>query len=87
VSNLSNPKSLAFYLSLLVASAAPDAPPWLRVAGGAGMAAISFTWYFFLAWTFSRGAVQRLYRRARPAITGGTGLLMAGFGAALIFAL
>ena len=31
--------------------------------------------------------VQRLYRRAQPVIAGGTGLLMAGFGAALIFAL
>jgi len=87
VTNLSNPKSLAYYLSLLVASAAPEAPLWLRVAGGAGMAAISFAWYLFLAWTFSREPVQRLYRRVQPAIAGGTGLLMVGFGLALIFAL
>src|SRR6185436_13783354 len=82
VTNLSNPKSLAYYLSLLVASAAPDAPLWLRIAGGAGMAAISFAWYLFLAWTFSREPVQRLYRRVQPFIAGGTGLLMIGFGLA-----
>jgi threonine/homoserine/homoserine lactone efflux protein len=87
VTNLSNPKSLAYYLSLLVASAAPDAPLWVRIAGGAGMAAISLIWYMFLAWTFSRGPVQRLYRRVQPAIAGGTGLLMIAFGLALIFAL
>lgn len=85
--NLSNPKSLAYYLSLLVASAAPDAPFWVRLAGGAGMATISLIWYMFLAWTFSRGPVRRLYRRVQPVIAGGTGLLMAGFGLALIFAL
>ncbi len=87
VTNLSNPKSLAYYLSLLVASAAPDAPLWLRLAGGAGMAAISLIWYMFLAWTFSRGPVRRLYRRVQPVIAGGTGLLMIGFGLALIVAL
>lgn len=87
VTNLSNPKSLAYYLSLLVASAAPEAPLWLRIAGGAGMAAISLIWYLLLAWTFSRKPVQRLYRRIGPIIAGGTGLLMAGFGLALILAL
>lgn len=87
VTNLSNPKSLAYYLSLLVASAAPDAPLWVRLAGGAGMAAISLIWYIFLAWTFSRGPVQRLYRRVQPVIAGGTGLLMIGFGLTLIVAL
>jgi len=87
VTNLSNPKSLAYYLSLLVASAAPNAPLWLRIAGGAGMATISLAWYLFLAWTFSRAPVQRLYRRVQPVIAGGTGLLMVSFGLALIFAL
>jgi threonine/homoserine/homoserine lactone efflux protein len=87
VTNLSNPKSLAYYLSLLVASAAPAAPLWVRLAGGAGMAAISLIWYVFLAWTFSRAPVQRAYRRVQPLIAGGTGLLMIGFGLALIFAL
>jgi threonine/homoserine/homoserine lactone efflux protein len=84
--NLGNPKSLAYYLSLLVASAAPEAPLWLRIAGGAGMAAISLAWYLALAWTFSRRPVQRLYRRIQPAIAGGTGILMVGFGLALLFA-
>ncbi len=87
VTNLSNPKSLAYYLSLLVASAAPDAPLWVRIAGGAGMAAISLIWYMFLAWTFSRGPVQRVYRRVQPVIAGGTGLLMITFGVLLVVAL
>jgi len=84
VTNLSNPKSMAYYLSLLVASAAPDAPIWLRIAGGAGMAAISFGWYLLLAWAFSGGPVQRLYRRAQPIVAGATGVLMIGFGVALV---
>jgi len=87
VTNLSNPKSLAYYLSLLVASAAPDAPLWVRLAGGAGMVLISLIWYMFLAWTFSLGPVRRLYRRVQPVIAGGTGLLMIGFGLALILVL
>jgi threonine/homoserine/homoserine lactone efflux protein len=84
VTNLSNPKSMAYYLSLLVASAAPDAPLWVRLTGGAGMAAISLAWYLLLAWTFSGGPVQRLYRRAQRAIAGATGILMIGFGLALL---
>jgi threonine/homoserine/homoserine lactone efflux protein len=86
LTNLSNPKSLAYYLSLLVASAAPEAPLWLRSAAGAGMAAISLGWYLVLAWTFSLTPARRLYRRAERLIAGGTGLLMIGFGAALVFA-
>ena len=85
VTNLSNPKSLAYYLSLLVASAVPDAPLWVRIAGGAGMAAISLCWYLFLAWTFSSGGVQRLYRSAQAYIAGATGVLMIVFGALLLF--
>lgn len=84
ITNLSNPKSLAYYLSLLVASAAPEAPRWLRLAGGAGMVAVSLAWYLGLAWTFSRAPVQRLYRRIRPVIAGGAGVLMIGFGLALL---
>jgi threonine/homoserine/homoserine lactone efflux protein len=87
VTNIGNPKSLAYYLSLLVAGAAPDAPLWVRIAGGAGMAFISLIWYMFLAWTFSRGPVRRAYRKVQPLIAGGTGVLMIGFGAALVFAL
>ena len=68
-----------------MASAAPDAPAWVRIAGGAGMAAISFGWYLLLAWAFSGGAVQRLYRKAQPAVAGTTGVLMIGFGVALVF--
>jgi threonine/homoserine/homoserine lactone efflux protein len=85
--NLSNPKSLAYYLSLLVASAAPGAPLWLRIAGGAGMAAISLGWYLLLAWTFSHPPVQRLYRRVQPLVAAATGVLMIGFGLALVVAL
>ena len=68
-------------------SAAPEAPLWVRIAGGAGMAAISLCWYLLLAWTFSRAPVQRFYRRAQPIIAGGTGVLMMGFGLVLILAL
>jgi len=85
--NLGNPKSMAYYLSILVASAAPEAPLWLRIAGGLGMAAISLGWYLLLAWTFSRAPVQRLYRRLQPLLASATGLLMIGFGLALWFAL
>jgi threonine/homoserine/homoserine lactone efflux protein len=85
VTNLSNPKSMAYYLSLLVASAAPDAPLWVRIAGGAGMAAISLGWYLLLAWAFSGGPVRGLYRKAQPVVAGATGVLMIGFGLALVF--
>lgn len=84
--NISNPKSLAYYLSLLVATAGPDTPVWLRVAGGAGMVAISLAWYLALGWLFSRPALQRRYRRLRPVLNAITGALMLGFAATLLFA-
>lgn len=85
ITNLSNPKSLAYYMSLLVATAAPTAPLWLRLAGGIGMAAISLGWYLFLAWAFSRPPMRRIYGRIQSPVTAATGVLMLGFGATLIF--
>ncbi|MCW5774636.1 MAG: hypothetical protein KIT16_23530, partial [Rhodospirillaceae bacterium] len=58
---------------------------WLRLAGGAGMAAISLCWYLLLAWTFSRPPVRRVFGRIQSAVTAATGILMLGFGLALIF--
>lgn len=82
--NLSNPKTLAYFLSLLAATSGPSATLGLRLAAGAGMAAISLGWYLVLAWLFSRPRVQALYARAQAWIGGATGLLMLGFGAVLL---
>jgi threonine efflux protein len=82
--NLSNPKTFAYYLSLLAITGGPAGSPWIGVAAGAGMVAISLAWYLALAWLLSRARVQAAFARAQGWIGGATGLLMIGFGAALL---
>jgi threonine/homoserine/homoserine lactone efflux protein len=82
--NLGNPKTFAYFLSLLAATGAPNLSPWIGVAAGAGMVAISLAWYLALTWLLSRPRVQAALGAARGWVGGATGLLMIGFGAALL---
>ncbi|HEU0026823.1 MAG TPA: LysE family transporter [Ktedonobacterales bacterium] len=74
LTNISNPKALAFFSSIF-ALLLPARPPfWLDVAILAGMVGISAGWFSLVALLFSLAPVARAYRRAQrwiDAITGG----------------
>lgn len=77
---LSNPKAALYFLALFTTFIPPAMPPATRVLTGAVMLSITFTWYSFVAWTFSTGRIQRLYVRCAHTINGAFGLLWVGLG-------
>lgn len=74
LTNISNPKALAFFGSIFALLLPAHIPLWLAVATGAGMLAISAGWFSLVALLFSLPPISRVYRRAQrwiDAITGG----------------
>ena len=84
MTNLSNPKSAAFFGSMFLTLL----PPHLSLmASGATLAvvfAISLSWYSLVAVGFSMGFMHRLYLRVRRPHSACIGSLMLFFGARLI---
>ena len=82
--NLSNPNTIAFFVSLYAATVPVDTPAWARaviVAGGLG---VELSWYGTLTLALSRPGPQAIYRRYSLWIERAVGLLFLGFGVLLI---
>lgn len=84
LTNLTNPKALAFYTSVFTTVAAPGLPLWVRSAGVSIIAVLAISWFVLLATLFSIPAVQARYQRMKKAIDIITGLFMVGFGVRLL---
>jgi threonine/homoserine/homoserine lactone efflux protein len=82
--NLSNPNTIAFFVSLYAAAVPVDTPAWARaviVVGGLG---VELSWYGTLMLALSRPGPQAIYRRHSLWIERAVGLLFLGFGVLLI---
>jgi threonine/homoserine/homoserine lactone efflux protein len=84
LTNMTNPKSLAYYTSLFVVVLPVEAPAWLFAAAVATAFAVSATWWTGVALFFGSARVRRVYARARRVLDVIFGLAMAGLGARLI---
>lgn len=74
LTNIGNPKALAFFGSIFALLLPARPPLWLDVVVLMGMVAISAGWFSLVALLFSLAPVARAYRRAQrgiDAITGG----------------
>lgn len=87
MTNMTNPKALAFYTSIFTAVTAPGLAPWVHVAGVGVIASLAISWFVLLATLFSLQSVQDRYRHAKKAIDLVTGSLMFAFGARLLLQL
>jgi threonine/homoserine/homoserine lactone efflux protein len=87
VTNLTNPKSLAFWTSVAVVSMDPDAALATRVAAVMMVGLMGLVWHIALAYLFSTPPAQRAYMRAKPALSIITSAVMAVFGARLLWGL
>lgn len=87
LTNMTNPKALAFYTSVFTTVAAPGLPMWVRTAGVSIIAVLAISWFVLLATLFSIPAVQERYRRMKKAIDIITGLFMVAFGLRLLLGL
>lgn len=84
LTNLTNPKSLAFFSSAFATLFAPGLALWAKVAAVLVVAAISLTWNVLVVSVFSVHRARQVYSRAKPVIDRLAGGLLAYFGVKLM---
>ncbi|MEO7255648.1 MAG: LysE family transporter [Casimicrobium sp.] len=87
LTNLTNPKSLAFWTSVAVVSLDPNAALATRMSGVMMVGLMGLAWHIGLADLFSTPPAQRAYRRVKPALSLLTGVVMGTFGTRPLLAL
>lgn len=80
LTNLTNPKALVFFGSVLAALLAPGLSAAVQWAAVAIMAANALAGYAAVAWLFSTPAAQQAYRQRAPVIDRTAGALLALLG-------
>ena len=68
LTNMTNPKSIAYYSSLFVVMIPPDPPLWLFAAAVGTALLVSAAWWVAVALFFAVAPVRRSYERARRGI-------------------
>lgn len=87
LTNMTNPKALAFYTSVFTTVTTPGMPMWVRTAGVSIIAVLAISWFVLLATLFSIPSVQQRYQRMKKTIDIVTGLFMVAFGLRLLIGL
>lgn len=80
LTNLSNPKTVAFVGSLFVATLPAPTPLWVGLSAVTIMAVTSFTWYSLVVATLSWPQIQETYQKAQVWIDALAGLVFIAFG-------
>jgi len=84
LTNLTNPKAWAFYLSLFTLVLRPGTPLLTKVLLNAAMFMISLLWYGSLALLISDPRLRPRLARVQPLVQGVCGLLLIGLGGRLM---
>jgi len=87
LTNLTNPKSFAFWTSVAVVSIDANAPMSTHLAAVFMVATMALLWHIGLAYLFSTPPAQRAYLRAKPILSLATGVVMGAFGTRLLWGL
>jgi len=85
MTNMTNPKALAFYTSVFTSLVRPELAGWVRVAAVGVIAVLAATWFVSLATLFSVSRVQAKYRQAKYWIDRVTGLFLLAFGVRMLY--
>ena len=80
LTNLTNPKAWAFYLSLFALLMNPDFPLWGKVVLNIAMFVISFAWYAIVAVLISSRKFQPVFLGLQPVIQGTLAVLLVVLG-------
>ncbi len=83
--NLTNPKSAAFFASLFATAISPGTPSRSYLILVGAVAGLSLTWHTALALIFSSSTFRLVYRKIKPWIDGGCGVLLVFAGARLVW--
>lgn len=84
ITNISNPKVIAYYASLFGVMIPPDAPAPLFAAAVFTALFVAGAWWTVVTLFFGLPPVRRAFARSRRALDGVLGVLLVGFGAKLI---
>jgi threonine/homoserine/homoserine lactone efflux protein len=76
LTNLTNPKAWAFYLSLFTLFIGTTFPLWSKIVLNVSMLLISLAWYAAMAILISSRAFQPLFMTCKPVVQGGLGMLL-----------
>ena len=87
LTNLTNPKSFAFWTSMAVVSLDANALLSTRLLAVLMVAIMAVLWHIAVALIFSTPPAQRAYLRARPILSLVTGVVMGAFGTRLLWGL
>lgn len=87
LTNLTNPKSMAFWTSVAVVSLDPNASLTTRISAVMMVGLMGLIWHIGLAYLFSTPPAQRAYLRAKPLLSLITGVVMGAFGTRLLLGL
>ena len=83
LTNILNPKSIAYYSSIFVVMLPSHASPWLLAAAvGTGLC-VSAIWWMSVALFFASNPIRESYRRARRWIDAVMGAVLIGLGVRL----
>ncbi|EBA16490.1 hypothetical threonine efflux protein [Roseobacter sp. SK209-2-6] len=78
--NLSNPKGIAFFVSLYAVAVPPDAALWAKATILVSSFAIEIAWYGLVVVALSTGRARRVYDRCRAWIARAIGGVLIVFG-------
>lgn len=81
---LSNPKSIVFFVSIFAIALPAETPVWAKAVILLGGVAVDLVWYGVAATLLSTGPVQRLYGRSAAWIERGLGSVLAAFGIGML---
>ena len=80
VTNLTNPKSAFYYVSIFAVLLPPELPIWVRGAAVAVVVAVSLGWYSVVAALLSTMPAQRAYARVKTWLDRVAGTVFIAFG-------
>jgi threonine/homoserine/homoserine lactone efflux protein len=83
--DLSNPKSIAFFVGLYAAAVPHETALWAKVTIIAGCFILETLWYALVALMLSTPAALEIYRRFGKWIERTIGAFLAGFGVRMIY--
>ncbi len=84
LTNLTNPKAWAFYLSLFALLMNPGFPLWGKIVLNVAMFVISFAWYAIVAVLISSRRFQPVFLNMQPVIQGTLGVLLIVIGSRVL---
>jgi threonine efflux protein len=85
ITNISNPKVVAYYASLFTVVIPPDAPVALLVGAMITAVAVSAVWWSLVTLFFALPAIRQGYRRIRRTMDAAMGVILIALGGRLLF--